>query len=188
MTHQNEEISIEELAHKYYGDAGQYFRLNTKDSIINNNRIHSADKNSNVESNQEKNENVNIENVNIEKSNLFQNDTADEYFQYTEITSELQANGTDNMQPNTFDEQKCEKLFDQQNSNNFLYSNNDSSQMKPKEAEGPLVECADPNKTFNCFYCSEHHSSDVERVKHIESKHQDKLYYPTPEDFRNRLN
>ncbi len=113
---------------------------------------------------------------------------SDEYFQNTEITSELQANGTENMQSTTFDEQKCEKLFDRQNSNNLLYSSNNSSQMRPKDAEDVLVECASPSKTFNCFYCSEHHPSDVERVKHIESKHQGKLYYPTPEDFRNRLN
>jgi hypothetical protein len=53
--------------------------------------------------------------------------------------------------------------------------------------EHVIIECADSNKTFKCFYCSEYYSSEVERVKHIESKHQGKLYYPTPEEFRNRL-
>ncbi len=111
---------------------------------------------------------------------------SDEYFENTEITSKSQTNGTDDMQSTIFDEQKCEKLFDQQNSNNFLYSSNHGSQMK--SGEDVLVESGGPTKTFNCFYCSEHHSSDVERVKHIESKHQGKLYYPTSEDLRNRLN
>jgi hypothetical protein len=197
LTHRNEEIAIEELAHKYYDDAGQYFRLNTHnnvrenmkddDSIINNNnRIHSADKNRIVESKQENSDY--IENMNTENNNLFQDGFADEYLQNSEITSEFQANGTDNMQSTTFDEQKCEKLFDQHNSNNSLYSSNNGPEMKPKQAEDILLGCADSNKTFNCFYCSECHTSDVDRVNHIESKHQGKLYYPTPEDFRNRLN
>jgi hypothetical protein len=45
---------------------------------------------------------------------------SDNYFQKTQITSELQANGTDNMQSSTCDQQKYEKLFDHQNSNNFF--------------------------------------------------------------------
>jgi hypothetical protein len=106
--------------------------------------------------------------------------------QNTEITSELQANGTDNMQSSTSSQEKCEKLFDPQKSNNFSYSNNDSSQMK--WAGDVVIECADSNKTFKCFYCGEYYSSDVERVKHIDSKHQGKLYYPTQDDFANRHN
>jgi hypothetical protein len=42
-------------------------------------------------------------------------------------------------------------------------------------------------KRFNCFYCSQYYSSDKERVRHIDSKHPGKLYYPTPEDFEKRL-
>ena len=154
VSHDNREISIDELVDTYYNNTENYFQGPTPNAY-----------------------NTNQKEV-----------VSDEYFENTEITSELQANGTDNMQSTDFDEQKCEKLFDQQNSNNFLYSSNNSSQLKPKAALDNLVECAGPNKTFNCFYCSEHYSSDVERVKHIESKHQGKLYYPTPEDFRNRLN
>jgi hypothetical protein len=90
------------------------------------------------------------------------------------------------MQSGNSDQQKCEKLIDPQNSNNFLYSNNDSSQMK--SAEDVVIECTGSNKKFKCFYCCDYYSSDEERVKHIESKHQGNLFYPTPEDFRNRLN
>ena len=153
VSHENKEISIEELVDAYYNKPENYFQ--TPAAGGNN----TADQHEVL---------------------------SDEYLQNTEITSKLQANGKNNMQSTTFDEQKCEKLFDQQNSNNFLYLSNNSSEMK--SAEDVLVECAGPNKTFKCFYCSEHQSSDLERVKHIESKHQGKLYYPTPEDFRNRLN
>jgi hypothetical protein len=40
---------------------------------------------------------------------------------------------------------------------------------------------------FKCFYCSQVCSSNNDRVLHIENEHQGKLYYPTPEDFENRL-
>jgi hypothetical protein len=113
---------------------------------------------------------------------------SDEYLQNSEITSELQANGTHNMQSSTSDQQKCEKLFDADKSNNFLYSSNNSSQMDSKSAEDVVTECADSNKRFKCFYCFEYHSSDEERVTHIEYEHPGKMHYPTPEDFRNRLN
>jgi|SRR5918999_2566533 hypothetical protein len=42
-------------------------------------------------------------------------------------------------------------------------------------------------KRFSCFYCSQTYSSDKERIKHIDSEHPGKLYYPTQEDFENRL-
>jgi hypothetical protein len=40
---------------------------------------------------------------------------------------------------------------------------------------------------FRCFYCNEFCSYDEERVAHIDYAHPGKLYYPTPEDFENRL-
>jgi hypothetical protein len=43
------------------------------------------------------------------------------------------------------------------------------------------------HKRFNCFYCNQYYSSDKERIKHIDSNHPGKLYYPTPEDFEKRL-
>ena len=43
-------------------------------------------------------------------------------------------------------------------------------------------------KRFSCFYCSQTYSSDKESVKHIDYEHRSKLYYPTQEDFENRLN
>ncbi len=57
-----------------------------------------------------------------------------------------------------------------------------------KSAGDVVIECADSNTTFKCFYCGEYYSSDVERVKHIDSRHQGKLYYPKPDDFANRHN
>lgn len=60
--------------------------------------------------------------------------------------------------------------------------------MDSKSAEDVVIECAGSNKTLKCFYCFENYSSDEERVTHIEYEHPGKMYYPTPEDFRNRLN
>lgn len=40
---------------------------------------------------------------------------------------------------------------------------------------------------FRCFYCSDIMSSDRERCLHTEGAHPGMLFYPEPEDFRNRL-
>jgi hypothetical protein len=37
------------------------------------------------------------------------------------------------------------------------------------------------------LYCGQAYSGDKERAKHVDYEHPDKLYYPTPEDFENRL-
>jgi hypothetical protein len=79
---------------------------------------------------------------------------SDEYLQNGEITSESQANGTHNMQSSTSDQQKCEKLFDADKSNNFLYSSNNSSQMDSKSAEDVVTECATQIKDSNAFTAS----------------------------------
>ena len=41
---------------------------------------------------------------------------------------------------------------------------------------------------FKCFYCNHVCSSNNDRVQHIDNEHPGKLYYPTPEDFQDRLN
>jgi uncharacterized C2H2 Zn-finger protein len=40
---------------------------------------------------------------------------------------------------------------------------------------------------FECPYCDQSFSADIERVKHIDLTHLGKLYYPTREEFENRL-
>ena len=40
---------------------------------------------------------------------------------------------------------------------------------------------------FKCFYCSQVCPSNNDRVQHIDNEHPGKLYYPTPEDFQDRL-
>jgi MCM2/3/5 family protein/minichromosome maintenance replisome factor len=52
------------------------------------------------------------------------------------------------------------------------------------DSEKPLET---QNKSFKCFYCDERFSSNIERFNHIGYVHQGKIVYPTPEDFRNRL-
>ena len=123
--------------------------------------------------------------MNIGKNDVSEKGITDEYLQNTEITNQLQEYGPDNIQYNTSDQEKCEKLFDHPNSNNFLYP---SSHIKSKSSEDVVIEGAGSYNTFKCYYCSEYYSSDVERVKHIDHWHQGRLYYPTPEDFRNRFN
>jgi hypothetical protein len=42
-------------------------------------------------------------------------------------------------------------------------------------------------RNVKCFYCDEFFADDIERVKHRQIKHEDKiLNYPTPEDFEHR--
>jgi hypothetical protein len=43
------------------------------------------------------------------------------------------------------------------------------------------------SKSFNCFYCDQSHSSDKERVIHIQYQHPGKMLWPTPEAFEKRL-
>jgi len=40
---------------------------------------------------------------------------------------------------------------------------------------------------FECHYCNQSFSADIERVKHIDLAHLGKLRYPTREEFKNRL-
>jgi replicative DNA helicase Mcm len=51
-------------------------------------------------------------------------------------------------------------------------------------AKGPVLSLSG---LFQCFHCSECFSSDTERLKHRGLAHPDKLDYPEPEDFNNRL-
>jgi hypothetical protein len=55
------------------------------------------------------------------------------------------------------------------------------------DSAAPAGEVSTANKSHKCFYCSEVYSNDQERVIHIDNAHPGKLYYPTPEDFENRL-
>jgi hypothetical protein len=43
------------------------------------------------------------------------------------------------------------------------------------------------NKSFICFYCDKLCPSNKERIAHIDHDHQGRVYYPTPQDFENRL-
>ena len=43
------------------------------------------------------------------------------------------------------------------------------------------------NKSFKCFYCDKLCPSNKERIAHIDHDHQGRVYYPTPQDFENRL-
>ena len=40
---------------------------------------------------------------------------------------------------------------------------------------------------FECHYYDQSFSADIERLKHIDFDHRGKLYYPTREEFENRL-
>jgi MCM AAA-lid domain len=59
------------------------------------------------------------------------------------------------------------------------------SPRSPRSQEGDTTESGD--KQFKCYYCNEEFSTDLERIKHIDIEHPDKLHHPTPEDFENRL-
>jgi len=44
------------------------------------------------------------------------------------------------------------------------------------------------SRNFKCHYCSEHHTSDDERIVHIDVEHPGRMFWPKPKDFENRLN
>jgi hypothetical protein len=50
---------------------------------------------------------------------------------------------------------------------------------------GRLLETQ--NKSFICFYCDKLCPSNKERIAHIDQYHPGRIYYPTPQDFENRL-
>jgi hypothetical protein len=78
---------------------------------------------------------------------------------------------------------------DQQGGNNTIHAN--IPNLEPEvHSECPIEapKQQQQNKSFNCFYCSKSHSTNKERITHINYEHPGKIYYPTPEDFENRLN
>jgi aspartate carbamoyltransferase regulatory subunit len=75
---------------------------------------------------------------------------------------------TDNIKPIQEQKDISNKIFDEAKTN-FIIS---------QEQQG---------LHFKCFYCNHVCSSNNDRVQHIENEHQGKLYYPTPEDFQDRL-
>ena len=68
--------------------------------------------------------------------------------------------------------------------------NNNNTKISKREPVAHNVEVLleqHQNKSFKCFYCTKSHSTDIERITHIACEHPGKIYYPTPEDFENRL-
>jgi hypothetical protein len=97
------------------------------------------------------------------------------------------------------------KLFDSEKTNNLTYFNEVDGQNK--EYQQPSIPAAitskvdqvsptpspelqeqeQQTKNLNCFYCSQSYPDDKERFKHIGIEHPGKMFWPTPEDFENRL-
>ena len=131
---------------------------------------------------------------------------SDDYLENAENASELQEISSDNAKSVESQQNVSNKLFDSANSNKLIYSDEVEVQYKEdqqtsipstmvlsKDQLSPTTplpqqqEQGQPHKKFNCFYCSQSYSSDIERIKHVDSEHPGKLYYPTPEDFEKRL-
>ena len=92
----------------------------------------------------------------------------------------MQSFNEDIVKPISTDLELSNKLFDQHESNNFLYleqgKNDNKKEQMPQHED-----------RFKWFYCDLMHKSNIERIKHIDNEHPGKLYYPTLEDFENRL-
>ncbi len=43
------------------------------------------------------------------------------------------------------------------------------------------------HKKLDCFYCNQAYPDDKERIKYIGIEHPGKMFWPTPDDFENRL-
>ena len=105
---------------------------------------------------------------------------ADEYIQNSKINNVFQSFNKDIVKPISKDLELSNKLFEQHESTNLLYleqGKNDKKEQMPQQED-----------RFKCFYCNHVCSSNNDRVQHIENEHPGKLYYPTPQDFENRLN
>ena len=141
-----------------------------------------------------------------QENNFVKEKVSDDYLENAENASGLQEISTDNAKSVESQHNLSNKLFDSEKSNKLIYP--DEVELKHKEDQQPSIpstmvlsndqispttplpqqqEQVQPHKKFNCFYCSQTYSSDKERVKHIDYEHPGKLYYPTQEDFENRL-
>jgi aspartate carbamoyltransferase regulatory subunit len=75
-------------------------------------------------------------------------------------------------------------------SQQIMIFNNNNTKISKREPVAHNVEVLleqHQNKSFKCFYCTKSHSTDIERITHIDYEHPGKIYYPTPEDFENIL-
>ena len=141
-----------------------------------------------------------------QENNFIKEEVSDDYLENAENASELQEISSDNAKSVESQQNVSNKLFDSANSNKLIYSDEVEVQYKEdqqtsipstmvlsKDQLSPTTplpqqqEQGQPHKKFNCFYCSQSYSSDIERIKHVDSEHPGKLYYPTPEDFEKRL-
>jgi hypothetical protein len=90
---------------------------------------------------------------------------------------------------------------DDDNSNDSNNSNNNNnnksvSGLQPAAAQQGIVlaikqqreQQNNNNNLFKCFHCDDQSfASDKQRIDHVSLMHPGKMYYPTPEDFENRL-
>ena len=141
-----------------------------------------------------------------QENNFVKEKVSDDYLENAENASELHELSVDNAKSVEYQNYLSKKLFDSEKTNNLIYSNEVDDQDKEhhlRSLASPIASSIDqisskPSsqhheqeqqqyKKFNCFYCSHSYSSDKERIKHADSEHPGKLYYPTPEDFEKRL-
>jgi hypothetical protein len=157
----NKEITVEELVERYYKDPENYFELddsNSKsekppsDSTPTSGLI--AEENRSKENEKEE---YRIGGNDSNNSNLIQKDVSDDYLRKAEIARESQENAFIYTKPIEPAQNPANKLFEENKSNNFLYS---------------------------CYYCN-NLQVDNERdyEHHVVVNHPNKLAYPSKADL-----
>jgi hypothetical protein len=141
-----------------------------------------------------------------QENNFAKEKVSDDYLENAENASELQERSAEDLKYRETQYDLSKKLFDSEKTNNLIYSDEVDDQDKEHQLSSipstiaSSIDQISPTpssqhqeqeqqqyKKFNCFYCSHSYSSDKERIKHVDSEHPGKLYYPTPEDFEKRL-
>jgi hypothetical protein len=138
-----------------------------------------------------------------ENDNCDKQGALEDYLGNVQTANELKGFMSKNAKTIAKEHNVSNKLFDSEKTNNLIYYNESGSQDKEQQPStpsaitpavdwesstpSPQLEEQHQDKRFNCFYCSQAYSSNIERIEHIDAEHPGKMYYPKPEDFEKRL-
>jgi hypothetical protein len=166
--HEGNGITSEELVEQYYKDPDQYFEFDSKGKPqLPEGRYTTTSASTSTDT---ANTIIKEESKSSDKNNITKSCVSYDYSSTIKNEDKSQQNHTENIKPIQEQKDISNKIFDEAKTNNFIIS---------EEQEG---------LHFKCFYCNQVCSSNNDCIQHMDNEHQGKLYYPTPQDFENRLN
>jgi hypothetical protein len=179
--HEGNEITRDELVKRYYKDPDQYFEFDIKDKPQlpegGDTVTSTSTDTTNTTTTSIQKESKSSDPPDDKKNNIIKEGVSNDYSSTVKNKDESQQIPTEDIKSIQDKQDISNKLFDEAKSNNFIISEERDQEQK----QGGL------HLPFKCFYCDQVCPSNNDRVQHIENEHQGKLYYPTPEDFENRL-